>query len=107
MASLRPLFGLKKETAHMSERLLVVEDEKNLGSTLMERLKKEGFEVAWASSVEDAKSEVSSRKFDLALLDVGLPDGNGFEVAQLLRTKQKATAIIFLTAFGSPENRIR
>lgn len=88
-------------------RLLVVEDEQNVGSTLVERLKREGFDVAWAQSLEEARLEISQRKFDLALLDVGLPDGNGFSAAQLLRQQQKSTAIIFLTAFGNPEDRVR
>ena len=88
-------------------RILVVEDERNVGSTLVDRLKLEGFEVSWATSVEEAKLEISSRKFDLALLDVGLPDGSGFGVAKLIRDSNRSTAIIFLTAFGNPEDRIR
>jgi two-component system, OmpR family, alkaline phosphatase synthesis response regulator PhoP len=88
-------------------RILVVEDEKNLGLTLTERLTKEGFEVSLAPSVEDARMELSQRRFDLALLDVGLPDGSGFDVASDLRKNQPGTAIIFLTAFGSPEDRVR
>ncbi len=88
-------------------KLLVVEDERNVGRTLVERLRKEGFEVAWASTAADADLEIASRKFDLALLDVGLPDRSGFEVAERLRAAQPSTAIIFLTAFGTPEDRIR
>lgn len=88
-------------------RILVVEDERNVGLTLVERLRKEGFEVAWANSCEEARLEISQRRFNLALLDVGLPDGSGFDVAARLRQAQPATAIIFLTAFGAPEDRIR
>lgn len=88
-------------------KVLVVEDERNVGSTLVERLKREGFEVSWATSVEEADLEISKRKFDLALLDVGLPDGSGFSIAQKLRDQHRATAIIFLTAFGNPEDRVR
>jgi two-component system alkaline phosphatase synthesis response regulator PhoP len=91
----------------VSARLLVVEDEKNVGRTLVERLRKEGFEVAWASTAAEADLEIASRKFDMALLDVGLPDRSGFEVAEKLRGMQPSTAIIFLTAFGTPEDRIR
>ena len=94
-------------TPVQTSRVLVVEDEKNVGSTLTERLKKEGFEVSWVTSAEAARQEIAGRRFDLALLDVGLPDGNGFEVAEVLRQTQRTTAIIFLTAFGNPEDRIR
>jgi two-component system alkaline phosphatase synthesis response regulator PhoP len=88
-------------------RILVVEDERNVGSTLTERLKKEGFETSWATTAEEARAEIEARKFDLALLDVGLPDGSGFEIAAFLRSRSRATAIIFLTAMGSAEDRVR
>ena len=87
-------------------RILLVEDEKNVALTLVERLTKEGLEVAYATSVSEAKSEISQRRFDLALLDVGLPDGSGFEVATFLKSQQPSTAVIFIAAFGSPEDRI-
>jgi two-component system alkaline phosphatase synthesis response regulator PhoP len=90
-----------------SPKLLVVEDERNVGSTLVERLRREGFEVAWATTAEEARLEIGRRRFDLALLDVGLPDGSGFQVGQLLRQSHGGTAIIFLTAFGNPEDRVR
>jgi DNA-binding response OmpR family regulator len=88
-------------------KILLLEDEKNVGSTLIERLEKEGFEVQWLSTVASAQQEISNRVFDLALLDVGLPDGSGFDVAAHLRKVQPATAVIFLTAFGTPEDRIK
>jgi two-component system alkaline phosphatase synthesis response regulator PhoP len=90
-----------------ASRLLFVEDEKNVGSTLVERFAHEGFEVVWVTTVEAARFEISKRNFDLALLDVGLPDGSGFEVASFLRNRQPGTAIIFLTAFGTAEDRIK
>lgn len=88
-------------------RLLIVEDERNVGLTLVERLRKEGFEVAWAVTGEEARLEIRGRRFDLALMDVGLPDESGFDVAAFLRKTQPSTAIIFLTAFGSPEDKVK
>lgn len=88
-------------------RILVLEDEKNVGSTLTERLKQEGFDVTWSQTCEDARLQIHGRKFDLALLDVGLPDGTGFQVAEELRRQQRQAALIFLTAFGAPEDRVR
>lgn len=90
-----------------AQRILVVEDERNVGSTLVERLTREGFEVAWAKTFEEAKAEVEGLRFDLALLDVGLPGGSGFEIAELIRARSAGTAIIFVTAFGSPDERVR
>jgi DNA-binding response OmpR family regulator len=91
----------------ITSRILVLEDERNVGLTLVERLKKEGFDVAWATTTAEADLEIQNRKFDLALMDVGLPDGSGFDVAARLRKVQPGTAIIFLTAMGTPEDRIR
>lgn len=89
-----------------SARLLIVEDEHNLGSTLVERLTRSGFEVTWARSVAGAQTELAKHTFDLALLDVGLGDGSGFLLAENLRKRSAGTAIIFLTAMGDPQQRI-
>jgi len=88
-------------------RLLLVEDEKNVGSTLLERLQSEGFDVTWVLTVEDATFQIANQSFDLVLLDVGLPGGSGFDVGRILRTKQPGAALMFLTAYGTPEDRIR
>lgn len=90
--------------------LLVVEDEKNVGSTLVERLKREGYDVTWVTTAADARDcfgGASAPRFDLVILDVGLPDDSGFTVAEHIRDVSAPTAILFLTAFGSPENRVR
>ncbi len=87
-------------------RLLVVEDEANLGSTLQERLTRSGFEVTWVRSVAGAQAELARQTFDLALLDVGLGDGSGFLLAERLRKQAAGTAILFLTAMGDPQHRI-
>jgi DNA-binding response OmpR family regulator len=103
----RPEKPDKTDKTREVARILVVEDERNVGSTLVERLRQEGYEVAWATSAEEARAEIEGRRFDLALMDVGLPDGSGFEVAARLRKAQAGTAIIFLTAMGNPEDRVR
>lgn len=88
-------------------RILVVEDEVNVGRTLTERLSAEKYHVAWARSAAEALALESASPFDLALLDVGLPDQSGFELAAALRRRRPQTAIMFLTAFGTPEDRVR
>ncbi len=87
--------------------ILLVEDEKNVGSTLVERLQKEGFEVSWATSQEEAKARLIEKKPDLSVVDIGLPDGSGFQLASFIRETNPNTALIFLTAHGDPEDRIR
>ena len=87
--------------------LLLVEDDANVAGTLTSRLAAEGFEVTHAASVKSAREAIAAGGFAVAVFDVGLPDGNGFEVAQLLRENSPGTALLFLTAHGAPEDRIR
>lgn len=87
-------------------RLLVVEDDSNLGSTLVERLEREGHTVRWARSLRQARQELADGRFDLALLDVGLPDGSGFTLGEEVRARHPGTAVIFLTALGDPHQRV-
>jgi two-component system alkaline phosphatase synthesis response regulator PhoP len=86
--------------------LLLVEDDANVAGTLAGRLGSEGFAVTHAGSVHAARAALRAQKFAAAVLDVGLPDGNGFEVAQHLREVSPSTAMLFLTAYGTPEDRI-
>lgn len=59
-----------------------------------------------AASVAAARTALQQQRFQAAVLDVGLPDGNGFEVAKHLREVSPQTAMLFLTAHGTPEDRI-
>jgi DNA-binding response OmpR family regulator len=87
--------------------LLLVEDDPNVAGTLASRLTSEGFTVTHAASVQAARDALAQRRFAAAVLDVGLPDGNGFDVATHLREVSPQTAMLFLTAYGTPEDRIR
>ena len=93
--------------AEKNPHVLLVEDEKNVGSTLAERLGRENFQVTWMRTAQESKREILHQKFDLVLMDVGLPDGSGFDVALYLKKQSPSTALIFLTAFGTAEDRIR
>src|ERR1035441_6371059 len=88
-------------------RLLLVEDERNVAETLIERLSAAGFALTRADSLASARRAIGEGGFQLAGLDVGLPDGGGFELARLLRERAPATAIVFLTAHANAEDRIR
>jgi len=90
----------------MSNSILLLEDEINVGSTLKDRLILEGFDVSWAMNLKEAKDCLEKKRFSLALLDVNLPDGNGFDIGKIIRSRFAATAMVFLTAAGTPEDRI-
>jgi two-component system alkaline phosphatase synthesis response regulator PhoP len=90
----------------MSSSILLLEDEVNVGSTLKDRLGIEGYEVHWAQNLKDAREVLEKHSCSLALLDVNLPDGSGFDIGKLIRTRFAKTGLIFLTAAGTPEDRI-
>nr|BFD60917.1 response regulator transcription factor [Bdellovibrio sp. CKG001]BFD68526.1 response regulator transcription factor [Bdellovibrio sp. HAGR004] len=87
-------------------KILLVEDDISLGETLNERLKRD-YDVAWAKNLSEAWSLFSKTKdFDLAILDVGLPDGSGFELAAKIR-QTSPILFLFLTAQADAESRLK
>ena len=87
------------------KRILLVEDDFTLGQSLLERLTEE-FNVTWCKSVKEVTQVLTKENFDLAILDIGLPDGDGFQVAALLRQKSKCH-LVFLTAQADAESRLK
>src|SRR5689334_14958694 len=71
--------------ADMKPLILIVEDEPGIADTLQYALRTEGFEPAWSSSGEAALAAAVERPPALVILDVGLPDINGFELFKRLR----------------------
>jgi DNA-binding response OmpR family regulator len=88
-------------------RVVVVEDEENLAQMLCERLVVEGYEVRHAATGVAAEAALRAVAPDLVLLDVGLPDISGFDLAPRLRRIRPGAAFLFLTAYSSPEDRVR
>lgn len=79
------------------KRLLLVEDDEAIALGLEYSLKQEDYEVIVCKDVTTAKIVIINEVFDLALLDISLPDGNGFELCKLLK-ERKDVPVIFLTA---------
>ncbi|GAB4548965.1 MAG: response regulator transcription factor [Anaerolineales bacterium] len=89
----------------MSETILVVEDEPSLQETLAYNLKKEGYQVETVGDGRAALEAARRLKPDLILLDVMLPEMDGFEVARVLR-KEMSAAILMLTARDDEIDRV-
>ncbi|MBZ9608770.1 response regulator transcription factor [Clostridium estertheticum] len=87
-------------------RLLLVEDDESLALGIEFSLKDGGYEVSRATTVEDGKNLFHLEKFDLILLDVNLPDGNGYELCKYIRSKSDVL-IIFLTACDDEVNIVQ
>ncbi|MEO9320527.1 MAG: response regulator [Nitrososphaera sp.] len=85
--------------ATAASRILLVEDEKDILSTLKRGLESEGFAVTAFNRPEEALAKYDHAEYDLALLDVRMPGMNGFELARALWEKNPGLQICFLTAF--------
>ena len=95
------------ETAEPSRRVLVVDDEPNIVDIVSMALRFQGFSVESAASGADALSAVEAFRPDLMVLDVMLPDMEGFEVARRLGARRAEVPIVFLTARDATEDKLR
>ena len=77
-------------------RILIVEDDKTIAMGVEYALQQEGFETRVCHSAASARESINSGEYDLIILDVSLPDGNGFELCKMIREKGN-TPVIFLT----------
>lgn len=82
-------------TREQAQRILLVEDDTMIASGLVYALEQEGYEPVHCKDVKTAYEQLQSGSFDLAILDMQLPDGTGFDVGEALENTN--TAIIFLT----------
>lgn len=81
----------------MRNKILLVEDNEMIVKGLVYSLSKEGFETNIAYNAQEAESKIESNVYDIIILDVMLPDGNGFELCKYIK-ENKDIPIIFLTA---------
>lgn len=79
-------------------RILVVEDDRLLNTTLCYNLSTAGYDVDAALSKSIAERLCGKQSYDLIILDVNLPDGNGFDFCREMKERNSDTAVIFLTA---------
>lgn len=85
--------------------VLLVEDDPSLGCTLAERLSKEQFSVTLVGTIAEARVQLAAGGWDLAIVDVNLPDGSGFGLARQIK-KETLIPVMFMTALNSAENRL-
>jgi two-component system OmpR family response regulator len=95
------------DTAADSHRILVVDDEPNIADVVSMALRFQGFDVETAGTGTDAIAAVTSFRPHLIVLDIMLPDMEGFDVAQRLGAQRARVPIIFLTARDATDDKIR
>lgn len=86
-------------------RVLIIEDEPAIADTLVYALKTEGFAPEWCATGRAGLAALAAKTFALVVLDVGLPDGTGFEVCKTIR-KTSMVPVIFLTARNTEIDRV-
>ena len=84
-------------------KILFVEDDKIIASGICYSLAQEGYEVTHCVNSAQAREELSQNSYDMAILDINLPDGNGYDICKLIKEK-KDIPVIFLTAIDDEVN---
>ncbi len=86
--------------------VLVVDDEPDLRTLYELTLLREGYEVASAADLAQARESLAQQRFDLLITDMRLPDGLGLELLRELHASQRSEKSIVITAYGSAENAV-
>lgn len=86
-------------------RILLVEDDTMIASGILYALETEGYETNHATGIKDAGNLIEQYNFDLAIIDMQLPDGTGFDVSEIF--KNNATSVIFLTVVDDENTIVR
>ena len=86
-------------------RILLLEDDTMIASGILYALESEGYETNHATRIKDARSLIEHYNFDLAIIDMQLPDGTGFDVSEIF--KNTATSVIFLTVVDDENTIVR
>ena len=89
------------------KQILIVEDDSFLNKMLDYNLTADGYGVTSALNARTAADAIRQREFDLVLLDINLPDGNGFELCKLIKPQHPDTIVIFLTANDQEGDQIQ
>ena len=91
----------------MNAHLLYVEDDESLGFVTRDNLEQQGYTITHCTDGNSASDAIRQGGFDLAILDVMLPEKDGFTLAEEIRKFDKQTPIIFLTAKSLKEDKLR
>lgn len=86
--------------------VLIVEDYKELATELVDYLSKNGYLCKAVTTCDEAMEEIAVNDYDAMLLDLGLPDGNGFDILMAVRKLKSKIAVIVITARGELDDKI-
>jgi DNA-binding response OmpR family regulator len=87
-------------------KLLLIEDERELAESITNYLTGNGFVCEWVNNATGAVDKISTYEYDCILLDLMLPDGNGFDILKELKRQHKTEGVIIISAKETLETRI-
>ncbi len=85
-------------------RVILIDDEEELVSTLAERLSFRGIDADWVTNGEDALKQLDKASYDIAIVDVKMPGIGGIKLKRMMATKCPGMRFIFVTGHGSEED---
>ena len=89
------------------KHILIVEDDRLLNKTLSYNLSLDGYDVTSMLNAQTTAGAIGMQKFDMVLLDINLPDGNGYDLCRLIKEEQRDALVIFLTANDQERDLVR
>ena len=91
----------------IKKSILVVDDDKIILDSLCEFLSLEGFEAVGMSSIKESLEALHNNNYELVIADVNLPDGDGFELLEILQKNYPQTVPILITAYGTIDSAVK
>lgn len=88
-------------------KILIVEDQRRLGQFLKKGMAESGYTATWVQSCEEAKNALCDTRYDVIVLDIGLPDGDGLELLRSWRQSGFHEPVLILSARDAVQDRIR
>jgi two-component system, OmpR family, response regulator QseB len=88
-------------------RLLLVEDDLDLGGALVRALREENYDMTWVRRLQEANTQLGCAAFSCVVLDINLPDGEGFALLSSLRLQKQNVPVIVMTAREALDDRLR
>jgi DNA-binding NtrC family response regulator len=89
-----------------NKSILIIDDDKIILDSLCEFLSSEGFEAEGAETFKSALSKLENNRYNLVITDINLPDGDGFEILDTLKSKHPQTVAIVITGYGTIESAV-
>jgi DNA-binding response OmpR family regulator len=87
-------------------KILLVEDDRKIGQFVKKGLEEVSYSAVWVNTAQAAREAVSQNTFDIIILDIGLPDGNGLQLLTDWREKKLATQVLILSARHEVDDKI-